>query len=120
MKWFTNKKKLLERMSTIQPTSKASLKMQCLYICKGDIDEAEKLYDYFVRDMPNLPDFDPVPGTWLDNTKDMANGLMGWLGENKDTIAQAYSFIRQVIANKGALPPITPEAPVTPLPPINE
>jgi len=47
----------------IRPTSKASLKIQCLMIGKT-VDEANKLYDYFAKDMPDLPDFDPVPPTW--------------------------------------------------------
>ena len=108
-------------IQAIRPTSKATLKIQCLFACKGNIDESNKLYDYFAKDMPELPDYDPVPPTWVDSTKDMANGLVGWLGENKDTLAQAYDFIRQVVANKG-LPPIG-EATGTmaeALPPINE
>ena len=107
-------------MSTIQPTSKASLKMQCLYICKGDIGEAAKLYDYFVKDMPSLPDFDPVQPTWMDNTKETVNGLMGWLKENQDTLAQGYEFVRSIV-QKRALPPVgEAAAPVEALPPINE
>ena len=120
MKWFQNKRKLLERMSTIQPTSKASLKMQCLYICKGDIAESEKLYDYFVKDMPSLPDFDPIQPTWMDNTKETVNGLMGWLKENQDTLAQGYEFIRNVVQRK-PLPPVGEAGTVAEaLPPINE
>ena len=120
MNWFTNKKKKLEMIQAIKPTSKATLKMQCLFACKGDIDESTKLYDYFAKDMPDLPDYDPVAPTWVDNTKDMANGIMGWIGNNKDTLAQAYEFVRQVLQNRGALPAITPEAPAAPLPSINE
>ena len=116
MKWFTNKEKL-EMIQAIRPTSKATLKMQCLFACKGDIEESGRLYDYFAKDMPELPDYDPVPPTWIDNTKNMANGIVGWLGENKDTLAQAYDFIRQVIVNKGALPMT---APTESLPPIND
>ena len=33
--------------------------MQCLLICNGNIEEATKLYDYFAKDMPALPDYDP-------------------------------------------------------------
>ena len=54
MKWFTSKKRL-EMLQAIRPTSKSTLKMQCLFVCKGDIDEANKLYDYFAKDMPELP-----------------------------------------------------------------
>lgn len=106
-------------IQAIRPTSKATLKMQCLFACKGDIAEAGKLYDYFAKDMPELPDYDPVPPTWMDNTKDTVNSLMGWIGENKDTLAQAYDFIRNVVQHR-QLPPVAPEAPVAPLPNINE
>jgi len=116
MTWFTNKKKKLAMIQAIRPTSKATLKIQCLFACKGDISESEKLYDYFAKDMPDLPDYDPVQPTWVDNTKDMANGIMGWLKENQDTLAQGYEFITGIIKMKGALPPAgTGE----PLPPIN-
>lgn len=116
-------------IKALRPTSKATLKMQCLVIAKADIDEATKLYDYFAKDMPDLPDYDPAPTTWLDNTKQTANDLMAWLKENQGTLAQGYDFIRSIIANRGALPSITPDPTATvpdgsavgnALPPINE
>jgi len=106
-------------IQAIRPTSKATLKMQCLMVCKGDIDEALKLYDFFAKDLPELPDFDPAAPTWQQNTAQTLNGIMGWLKENGGTIQQAYSFVQQVIANKGVLPTITPETPPAPLPEIN-
>ena len=119
MKWFTNNKKRLEMISAMRPTSKATLKMQCLMVCKGNIDEALKLYDFFARDMPNLPDFDPVPPTWQQNTAQTINSIMAWMKENSGTIQQAYSMVQQIIANKGVLP-IAPEAPAAEsLPPFN-
>ena len=106
-------------ISAMRPTSKATLKMQCLMACKGDIDEALKLYDFFARDMPELPDFDPAPLTWQQNTAQTVNGIMGWLKENGSTIQQAYQYVQQIIANKGVLP-VAPEGPAAePLPPIN-
>lgn len=120
MLWFTNKKKRLEMMQGIRATSKSSLKLQCLFCCKGDLKEAKELYEFFASDMPNLPDYDPVAPTWMDNTKDVANGIFGWIKENQDVLAQGYEFIRTIIANRGALPPISTGASATPLPPINE
>ena len=119
MKWFTNKKKRLEMLRGIKPTSKATLKLQCLFCSNGDIDEAEKMYDFFAKDMPNLPDYDPEPQTWMNNTKDMANGILGWIGENKDTLAQGYEFIRAIVQNR-SLPALTEPMPTgEALPPIN-
>ena len=117
MFWF-NKKKKLEMIQAIRPTSKATLKIQCLFACKGDIDESNKLYDYFARDMPELPDYDPVQPSMIDNAKETVNGLMGWFKENQDTLAQGYQFIQNVIKNKGVMPTETPAS--APLPPINE
>ncbi len=112
-------------IQAVRPTSKATLKMQCLMVCKGDIDEANNLYDYFAKDMPELPDYDaPIP-TWVDKTGDVANGIVSWLGQNKETLAQGYEIVRGLTGNR--LPPLfaavpdAPEAPVAnPLPPINE
>ena len=118
--FFSTKRKRLEMIQAIRPTSKATLKLQCLFAVKGDIDEANKLYDYFAKDMPALPDYDPVQPTWVDNTKDAVNGLMGWVKENQGTLAQAYEFIRGVVQNR-SMPAIGVEEVVeTPLPNINE
>ena len=117
MLWFTNKKKRLEMIQGLRPTSKATLKMQCLMVCKGNIDEAMKLYDYFAKDMPELPDYDPIQPTWMDNTKVTVNGLMAWFKENQDTLAQGYEFIRGIITRR-ELPQVTPDV-SEPLPDIN-
>jgi len=126
MKWFTNKTKRLEMIRGIQPTSKATLKLQCLFATKGDIDEAKKLYDFFAEDIPSLPDYDPAPTTWVDATKQTAGDLFSWLKQNQDTIATGYEIVRQMAGGK--LPPLTfpaadaaaPSAEASVLPPINE
>lgn len=94
--------------------------MQCLIICKADIEEANKLYDFFAKDMPDLPDYDPAPQTWVDNTKDAANGIMAWIKQNQDTLSQVYGFIQQIIAKRGQLPELPPTEAGTAFPPINE
>lgn len=114
MFWFGRKEKL-KRMQGIQVTSKSSLKLQCLFICKGNIKEAKELYDYLVEDMPSLPDFDPQPTTWVDNTKTTVNGLMSWVKENQDTIANIVQLGRSFIGGKGSATNINQP----PLPPIN-
>lgn len=106
----------------IKPTSKATLKLQCLFATKGDIEEAKKLYDFFAEDIPSLPDFDPAPRDWMDSTKDVANGIVGWLGNNKNTLMQGYEIIRGMTGNR--LPPLVlggppVEAAPEPLPDIN-
>ena len=124
MRWFTNKRKQMAMIQALKPTSKATLKMQCLVICKADIDEATKLYDFFARDMPDLPDYDPAPPTWVDSTKDVAGSFFNWIKENQNTLAGGYEMIRQMTGGK--LPPLTlptlnpvPEPPAEPTPDIN-
>lgn len=115
-------------IQALRPTSKATLKMQCLILCKADIDEAGRLYDFFARDMPDLPDYDPPEQTWVDSTKQTAGSFFSWLRENQQTILNGYEMLRQMTG--GRLPALTLPAAeeaaaevadaVTPLPPINE
>ncbi len=103
-------------IQAIRPTSKASLKLQCLWASNGDVKKAKELYDFFVSDLPDLPDHDPVSPTWVDSTKDVVTGVVGWLKENQDTLASGYEFVRSLIQGKGALPSAGESAP---LPDIN-
>ena len=116
---FNNNEKMLELIQHIRPTSKTTLKMQCLMAAGGDIDKAKKIYDFFAEDMTSLPDHDPAPQTWQASTAETVNGVLGWIKENQDVLVQGYSIIRAITGNK--LPPAisTPPTPPTPLPPIN-
>lgn len=101
-------------LQNVQVTSKASLKMQCLYIAKGNVKDAQELYDFFAKDMAELPDYEPVKPTFVDNTKNTVNGLLAWFRENQDTISQGYDFIRGIVQRKA-----TTVTPPEVLPPIN-
>jgi len=97
-------------LNNVQPTSKTSLKLQCLQLAKGNVKEAQELYEYLTADI-NLPDFEPVQPSFLESTKDTANGFLEWFRENKDTLAEGYDFIRGLIGKRAV--------PKEPLPPIN-
>ena len=86
----------------IRPTSKASLKTTCLLIANGDIDKAERLYDFYAKDMPDMPLYDAPAPSWVDNTKDTLNGLFSFLGDHKDGLAQGYEMIRALFNARGA------------------
>ena len=116
MFWSTKNKIKKEMIRAINPTSKASLKMQCLLVSNGDIDKAERLYDFMAKDMPDLPMFDPVQPTTLQQVKQTAAETFGWINENQDTIMNWVGMIRGMLS-KGVPPAGVP--PQGPLPPIN-
>ena len=93
-------------VQAITPTSKTSLKRQCLYAAKGNLKEARELYDFFAEDLKDLPDNDPTPLTWQQNTANTINGVMAWFKENQGALIQGVEFVRNAIANKG-IPPMT-------------
>lgn len=85
---------------------------------KGNIEKAQEMYDFYARNL-ELPDFDPVTPTFMQQMKSGASDLFTWIKSNQGDIVNGYQFIQSIIANKGALPQIT-EDPVEPLPVINE
>lgn len=117
MFWSKKIKISPDMIKAIKPTSKASCKMQCLFACKGDVKSARELYDFFTSDMPNLPDFDPVAPSNIQQVKETALGLFGWFKENQDEVLTVVDFIKNMRKGGGGIPPSTP--PSAPLPPIN-
>ena len=96
----------------IKPTSKAALKAQCLYLCNLNMEKAEKMYDFLVKGMDDLPAVEPASKPFLQNVGEQANGILGWFRENQDVIGQGVDMIRGLVKRKGVTPP-------APLPPIN-
>lgn len=116
--WFSKKNKnMLELMENFVPTSKIQLKRFCAVACEGDLEKAAAMYEYYIKDI-NLPDFEPVVPTTMDQVKAGIKDIMSFVKNNQNELLQGYSFIQQAIANKG-LPPIQTPPPTEPLPPIN-
>ena len=114
---FNQKKRqerLIEKLNMIKPTSKAELKRQCLYLSNLDVDKAEKMYNFLVKDMENIPDVEPTAKPFLQNFGEQANGVIGWFRENQDMLKDGVNFIMGILSRKGGTVP-----PSTPLPPIN-
>ena len=108
------RKRLLEKINMIKPSSKEALKRECLYLSNLDIDKAERMYNFLVKDMKDIPDVEPTSKPFLQNFGEQATGVFGWFRENQDVIGQAVDFIRGIVSSrKGGVPPATP------LPPIN-
>ena len=105
----------MDMVGMIRPTSKAALKQQCLFLSNLDVEKAEKMYDFLIKDMEEIPAVEPASRSFLQNFGDQANGVVGWFRENKDVIGQGVDFVRGIIASRkgGAVPPADP------LPPIN-
>ena len=112
-----NKKKreqrLLEQISMIKPTSKSELKSECLYLCNLNVEKAEKMYDFLVKDMQDIPDIEPAQKPFIQNFGEQASGVFQWLRDNQDMLGQGVDFIRGIISSRKGTPPTTP------LPPIN-
>jgi hypothetical protein len=119
MNWFISKEKQ-ERMDFIQtyvPTSKAQLLHVAMWYHKGDMQKAQEMVDFYTKNL-DLPDFDPVPPTVMDQIKQNASSIFSWIKQNQGDIITSYQFIQQIIANKGVLPAIE-SAEEESLPPIN-
>ena len=101
-------------IQNIRPTSKIALKMSCLYTCNGDVDKAEKLYDFLVKDIEDMPTFDVQQPTTMQQIKDGAVQTVQWLNQNQETIMNWVGIIKQMF-NKGgggAAPMPTANAPI--------
>lgn len=122
MLWFNKeKRKKMEFIQNYVPTSKAQLLQVAMFFNKGDIQKAQEMFDFYAKNL-DLPDFDPISPTFMQQLKNNAADFFTWVKENQGDLVNGYSLIRSVIANKGALPDVMPtDIPnSSPLPDINE
>lgn len=110
-------------MANIVPTSKFDLKMQCIAIARGNVDEAEKLYRFLAGDI-NIPDVTLPAPTLMQQIKDTAGSLFGFVKENQGDLMQAYNFIQSMRAgaplqSAGIAEAASAAADLPPLSPIN-
>ena len=116
--WFNKeRKKKMEFIQNYVPTSKAQLLQVAMFMNKGDVGKAQEFFDFYSRNL-DLPDFDPITPTFMQQLRGNASDLFAWIKENQGDIVQGYQFIHNVIKNKGDLP-LSPTAD-SPLPPIND
>ena len=100
-------------IAMVKPTSKSELKRTCLYLCRLDVDKAEKMYDFLIKGMEDIPDVEPAQQPFVQRFGEQANGVMAWLRKNQDILGQGVEFIKGIVNREGAAPPASP------LPPIN-
>lgn len=110
----------MELIQNFVPTSKAQLIQVAMYYNKGDIQKAQEMFDFYNKNL-NLPDFDPVAPTFMQQVKKNASDIFTFMKENQGDIVQGYQMIYSIIKNKGALPIGEASGTVEEaLPPINE
>ena len=110
---FREKRKKMEFIQNYVPTSKAQLLQVAMFYNKGNLEKAQEMFDFYSKNL-ELPDFDPIQPTFIQQVKGSATDLFSWIRENQSDIVQGYQFIQSVVRNKGAIPVAEP------LPPINE
>lgn len=98
----------------IVPTSKVTLKTTCLRACGGNVEKAQKLYEFYAKDLASLPDVDIMPPTPFQQAKEAFSTIFSWIDGNQDKIAGYYNLFQQM--RGGA--PLTPIAPPADIPPI--
>lgn len=101
-------------MSLIRTTSKDTLKRTALLACGGDVKAATEIYEFFVKDMESMPDYDAVPPSFMDQAKATLGDVFGFVDANQDKLIGAWNIIQQMRGGGS----ITPQAPPTNLPPI--
>lgn len=121
MLWFNSKekRKKMEFIQNYVPTSKAQLLQVAMFFNKGDIQKAQEMFDFYAKNL-DLPDFDPVAPTMMQQVRKGAVDLFSWIKENQSDIVNGYEMVRQMTGNR--LPPLTlptADAPADPLPEIN-
>ena len=113
--WFNkDRKKKMEVIQNYIPTSKAQLIQVAMFYNNGDVQKAQDMFDFYSRNL-NLPDFDPVAPTFMQQIRGNFSDFYSWIKENQEDLVQGYQFIQSVIKNKGTVPPAE-----SPLPPIND
>lgn len=118
MLWFDKeKRKKMEFIQNFVPTSKAQLLQVAMYMNKGDVQKAQEFFDFYSRNL-NLPDFDPIAPTFIQQVKGGAMDFYSWIKDNQSDLVQAYQFIHGIIKNKGEI--ISMEAPSGTFQSINE
>ena len=113
--WFKDKKRM-EFIQSYIPTSKAQLLKVAMWYHKGNVEKAQEMVDFYTRNM-NLPDYDPMQPTFMQQMKSTFTDFYNFVKENQSDLVQGYQFIQNIIKNRGdIMPDIHGEA----LPPINE
>lgn len=100
----------------IMATSKMGLKLSCLNACKNNIAEADRLYDFLMKDIADLPDLEPVRPTIVQQIKQGADELFGWINAHSEDFMKGWEMIQMFRGGAPAPATATPPADVPPIP----
>lgn len=103
--------------SLIQTTSKEALKRTALLVANYDIKKASEIYDYFAKDMPDLPSVDPVMPSAFDQLKTTAVNVIQWSGQNQDKILGTINAVLGMMGKSPIVFPVAPAAAPVEVPP---
>lgn len=104
-------------INAIVTTSKMALKASCIRACNNDVDKAEKLYDFFIKDIKEIPDLDLPQPSVFEQVKSIAGDVFGWVEQNQGKLLDAYNIFQSI---RGGQPLNIPTGPVEGIPPIPE
>ena len=95
-----------------------SLKASCMRACGNDIDQATKLYEFFVKDLTHLPDFDVMPPSAFQQAKEFIVNTFSWIDNNQDKIVGYYNILQQMRGSQPLPMGASQGVPPTDVPPI--
>lgn len=115
-----------EMIANMRPTSKATLKQMCLLAANGDLEKAQNIYDYMIKDMEDMPLFDTPQPSVMQQVKQGIGETMQWLGQNQEEIFVWADLLKGMFSKNGnsgasSVPnvPIPTQQKVNPIPNIN-
>ena len=84
------------------------LKLSCLRACNNNVTEAERLYDYLVKDIADLPDLDPIQPSMVQQIKQGADEIFGWVNNHSEDFVKGWQLIQMMrgTATTTATPPV--------------
>lgn len=91
----------MEKLKDFRPTSKIQLRQFCICFTDGDVEKADKLYNYYASGI-ELPDTEPVPPSKMQVVKDNALDIFGFVRDNQTDIVNAIAFIKALFSRGGA------------------
>lgn len=110
-------RKEFHNMEMIRTTSKDALKRSLMQMYQGDVATMERMYDFYMKDMQNVPDFDPVAPSMLQQAKTTIGELFGWADANQDKLVGAYNLFRTIRSGE-PISTVSAAAPVADVPPL--